>query len=199
MPRATIIHTCEAKRGEICACNLRSKIEMLACDIRRKENYQRVRESGPEMSLFDHVELQYISEFTKLGLSAVVLLLSHKLIISERGRKNLTPSSIPALLSKEEQCSDLRESLHVHRGLNPYCCKVSGRHCGSPSRASDSGDSYISEPLFSVAFTHTLTTTTATLDSSQHSINVWSTAPFLMCQDVYSKLLLSPLYQIDIG
>jgi len=49
------------------------------------------------------------------------------------------------------------------------------------------------EACFRVAFAHTLASTAARLDGSNDAINIRSTTPFLMRQDIHTKSLLSTL------
>jgi len=54
------------------------------------------------------------------------------------------------------------------------------------------------EASFRIAFTHTPTTTAATLDTTQNTIKVTSTTPFLMCENIATKLAFTTLNQVHI-
>jgi hypothetical protein len=65
------------------------------------------------------------------------------------------------------------------------------------SRTTDSGREKLT--LLSIPLTHTLTAAASTLDSSDDSIHVWRTAPFLVRKDIHAEFLLTSLDEADVG
>ena len=53
--------------------------------------------------------------------------------------------------------------------------------------------------IFGVSGAHALTIATPALDSTQDSINISGTTPLLVCQDVNTKLLFTPLDELDVS
>lgn len=54
------------------------------------------------------------------------------------------------------------------------------------------------EASFRVTFTHTLAATATALNATQNAVQIACTAPFLMCEDVTTKLALTTLDEVDI-
>lgn len=55
------------------------------------------------------------------------------------------------------------------------------------------------EGTLGIAFTHTLASTAAALNASKDAIHILCATPFLVCENITTKIAFATLHQVDIG